>query len=59
MKNYCGRRVRIYKHGMFTELIDTGETGRLLEIDIRTEHVVIEDEDGNLVKLFYKLIKLI
>jgi len=60
MKSYYGRRVRIYEHrGVGYEIIDTGKTGRLLEIDMSTEQVLIEDEDGSLVKLFYKLIKLV
>ena len=59
MKTYCGRRVRIYEYKKYSQKIDTGTTGRLLEIDVKNEKVMIEDEDGNLVKLFYKLVKLI
>ena len=68
MKSYCGRRVRIYnysetvgcrtygKDGNYL-LSDTGKTGRLLEIDVANKHVMIEDEGGNIVKLFYKLVR--
>ena len=59
MKSYCGRRVMIYELDGAYKLIGTGKTGRLLEIDVHNEHVMIEDEDGNIVKLSYKLIKLV
>lgn len=68
MKSYYGRRVRIYDYKDTVKMYggngdyllrDTGKTGRLLEIDVHNEHVMIEDEAGNLVKLFYKLVKLI
>ena len=68
MKSYYGRRVRIYEYvykgdaktyGSDGEYIlkDSGETGLLLKIDIHNERVMIEDEAGNIVKLFYKLVK--
>lgn len=57
MKSYCGRRVRIYEPDGAYKLIRTGKTGRLLEIDVANEHVMIEDEDGNIVKLFYRLVR--
>ena len=58
MKNYSGRRVRIYERiGVIGNMKDTGKTGRLLEIDVANEHVMIEDEDGNIVKLFYRLVR--
>jgi hypothetical protein len=58
MKAYSGRRVRIYKwNGV--EQVDTGKTGRLLDIDVHDEQIMIEDDGGNMVKLFYKLVKLI
>jgi hypothetical protein len=38
---------------------DTGKVGRLLEIDINNKQVTIEDETGELVILFYKLVRLI
>ena len=44
---------------MFNELVDTGETGRLLEIDVKNEHVMVKDEAGYIVKFFYKLVRLI
>ena len=65
MKSYSGRRVRICE---FTGNLDyhtemekkpTDKTGLLLEIDVRNEHVMIEDEGGNIIKLFYKLVKFI
>ena len=59
MKSYCGRRVRIYEPDGAYKLIRTGKTGRLLEIDVHNEHVMVEDEAGNIVKLFYKLVKLV
>ena len=61
MKSYYGRRVRIheYEYEGPGNIVDTGKTGRLLEIDVHNEHVMIEDEAGNIVKLFYKLVKLI
>lgn len=58
MKSYSGRRVRIYRHDApGYGMADTGKTGRLLEIDVHNEHVMVEDEDGNIVKLFYKLVR--
>lgn len=59
MKSYCGRRVQIYSYDMFLGLVDTGKTGRLLEIDVNNEHVMVEDDAGYIVKLFYKLVRLI
>ena len=70
MKEYYGRRVRIreYKYngaertyGCDGEYIlkDTDRTGFLLKIDVADEHVMIEDEAGNIVKLSYKLVKFI
>ena len=60
MKLYSGRRVRIYKHDApGYGIVDTGKTGRLLEIDVHNEHVMVEDEAGYIVKLFYKLVRLI
>ena len=59
MKSYYGRRVRVYESRGFGQLVDTGKTGHLLEIDVENEHVMIEDDDGNIVKLFYKLVKFI
>ena len=60
MKSYQGRRVRMYRHDApGYGIIDTGKTGRLLEIDVQNEHVMVEDEAGNIVKLFYKLVKLV
>ena len=60
MKAYSGRRVRIYERGTgYGEMVDTGKSGRLLEIDMHRERVMIENEDGELIKLFYKLVKLI
>ena len=59
MKNYCGRRVRIGRHEGRGNIVDTGKSGHLLEIDVKNEHVMIEDEDGNIVKLSHKLVKFI
>lgn len=63
MKTYYGRRVRIYKYSNncddCVEIVPTCETGRLLEIDVHNGHVMVEDGGGNMVKLFYKLVKLI
>ena len=70
MESYCGRRVRIYEYAYKGDarmygndgnylLEDTGKTGHLLEIDVHREHVMIEDGAGKIVKLFYKLVKLI
>ena len=64
MKNYYGRRVRICEYVVSESkepliIADTCKIGRLLEIDIHCEHVMIEDENGNIIKLFYKLVKLI
>ena len=58
MKSYYGRRVRIYER-KGCGVVNTFKIGRLLEIDVQNEHVMIEDENGNLIKLFYKLVKLI
>jgi len=59
MKNYYGQRVRIYDNKGFGQNVDTGKMGHLLEIDVQSEHVMIRDDDGNIVKLFYKLVKLV
>ena len=64
MNNYCGRRVRIFSYNSVMEpnmagISDTGKIGRLLEIDINSKQVTIEDETGELVILFYKLVRLI
>lgn len=60
METYSGRRVRIYERGAgYGEMVDTGKSGRLLEIDVYHEQVMVENEDGGLSKLFYKLVKLI
>lgn len=63
MKNYYGRRVRIYAYGGLSDnvqnLFDTGKPGRLLEIDVHNGHVMVEDTEGGLVKLFYKLVRLV
>jgi ribosomal protein L21E len=65
MKNYYyGRRVRIFSYNSVVKsgragISDTGKTGRLFEVDINSERVMVEDETGELVILFYKLVGLI
>lgn len=59
MKTYQGRRVKIFENHGYDNYVDTGKIGRLLEIDVANEHIMVEDEAGNIVKLFYKLVKLI
>ena len=61
MKSHQGRLVRIYKYSDHGECgpIDTGKIGFLLKIDVHNEHVMVENEDGNIIKLFYKLVKLV
>jgi len=57
MKTYYGRRVRIYEHKLSGGKL-IGE-GRMLDIDIAGEHVMVEDTDGNIIKLHYKLVKFV
>ena len=65
MKSYTGRRIRIYEYGNNydkmgnIERVRTGKEGRLLEIDVHNEHVMVYDDDGNLLKLNYKLVRLV
>lgn len=68
MKTYYGRKVRRYeynkdgkivKYKSKKDILGFSETGYLLEIDVHNEHVMIEDEAGNIIKLYYKLVKLI
>ena len=68
MKSYYGRKVRRYKYNTDgkivkykskKDILGYSETGYLLEIDVKDEHVMIEDEAGRLLKLHYKLVKLL
>ena len=67
MKSYYGRKVRykyntdgkIIKYKSKKDILGYSETGYLLEIDVKDEHVMIEDESGRIVKLPYKLVRLI
>lgn len=68
MKSYYGRKVRIYRYNADGKIVKYkskeaifahSETGYLLEIDVKDEYVMIEDEAGNILKLSYKLVRLI